>query len=90
MTDLGINVDTQRKALNDQETRGLELGSQKRNLLNMLEKLKAEVRKSSKAINVISEGREVIRASLNRGERVRSLLEDASAEISYALRIAME
>ena len=52
--------------------------------------MKTEIRKAAKAVTIISDSREQIRTQLDRNERVRNLLDDASVEIACVLRIAME
>lgn len=88
--ELNSQIDVERKTVNDQETHSLEIAAQKRNLMNMLGKLRAGARKTSKAITTISDTRVYVRAALDRSDKVHQLLENAAAEVAAALRVAME
>lgn len=88
--EVSVSIDAERKLLNEEETRNLSLQAEKRSLITIVEKMRAEARKAAKAIEAISDGRDTVRSALNREERVRALLDNASNDINYVLRIACE
>lgn len=90
INDLSANIEAERKILSDKETRKVNLQNNIKNLKNALSKIRGEARKATQSLVPIIETTEAVRSGLDRTERVNALLDEASAEIARAIRVARE
>lgn len=90
INEISGKIETERKLLSEQETRKVNLQNTIKNLKNALSKIRGEARKATQSLIPIIETTEAVRYGLDRTERVNTLLDEASAEIARAIRVARE